>query len=251
MVTRAVSAFEGSKPGRTCCRLMKLRVKSAAPMSSTSDSATSVMTRTRRVLDTDTAARVKRKRAAYAAATPKPSAAISASRPANDSTRQSNPTSSALGSEPGTSNSMTFVPQNAASEHCGELGLRHGRRARASPAPFRQFADGHEVLDAVVAHIRRVEHERRPHICASAELEWRGKLGAARKCETGRHHPGEREGNVAEVNPLSDDVATTAELALPQVMADQRDVWPTRHRLCARECAANSRRDTQHVEERR
>ena len=92
---------------------MKLRVNSAAPMSSTSDSATSVMARTRRVLDADTAARVKRKRAAYAAATPKPSAAISASRPATDSTRQSNPTSSALGSEPGTSNSMTFVPHNA------------------------------------------------------------------------------------------------------------------------------------------
>src|SRR5438552_677644 len=230
MVTRAVRAFEGSKPGRTCCRLMKLRVKSAAPMSSMSDSATSVMTRTRRVLDTDTAARVKRKRAAYAAATPKPSAAISASRPATDSTRQPNPTSSAPGSE---------------------LGLRRGRRAPTSPAAFRQFADGHKVLDAVVAHVRRLEHERSPHVRASAELEWRGELGAPGERETGRHHPGERKGSVAEVDALSDDIATTAELALPQVVADQRDVWPTRHRLCTRECAANHWRNAQHVEQRR
>src|SRR5439155_26354551 len=92
--------------------------------------------------------------------------------------------------------------------------------------------------------------ERSPHIGAKAELEWRGKLRPARKSETGRHHSGEAKGNVAEVNPLSDDAAITAELALPEVVADQRDLRSTRHSCCARECAANRRRDTQHVEER-
>src|SRR2546422_11167399 len=76
-------------------------------------------------------------------------------------------------------------------------------------------------------------------------------LGPAGKGQTRRHHAGEGKGNVAEVNPLSDDAAITAELALPEVVADQRDLRSTRHSLCARECSANRWRDTQHVEERR
>src|SRR2546427_8214932 len=54
-----------------------------------------------------------------------------------------------------------------------------------------------------------------------------------RSSETGRHHAGEGKGDVAEVNPLSDDVAIAAELALPEVVADQRDLRSTRHSLCA------------------